>query len=829
MENLPDKLKNLAQNRYFAIAAVVFFAFITAFIIALISAGQSSTQDLRDQVRQKQGLPPEAQAPGEVELDNQQSSSNETVLDRILASIGLKKKSSSTASNQGGSGSPIASDNANTIENLTKNAPALPKVEIAKYNLETSLPSIPSEVKIYQVKTNYTQAEAELMARSLGFSKVDVLAQGDNIYELYDVNGGNYLSLSKNNGEMLFMSKNGIESSGNSPRAAADAFVVKSGLTQGCVRSYSAYARTSQPDSTFVEFHCDWNSFGGPIFSSVGVLNLPESVAIAALKLAQVRPESGEDSDIVNASDGADGLERATDFNTMIIEVRESDKRILALSSNIPQFISEEIASGDKIIPPSKIIENLEAGRAQLSLASPTGDGLLNLGQVFADGEVSAHSVDVKDLIYGYDFLPGLSNQYRCPVYFVRSFGDTTTGYNAEFVQTIPAISDSRCDISSVLGATTKRASKSLLAQTKAKNPAPSLVITTAPGSTNDDTLKYGSFRFIPDSQIPPEHESSCPEQGFTNAYKTSWDKNLYIAWIDANPELKVEGRGGNYDSSRGSISDRSFNKPTIASDLSSRRKEREWWAVRIAGEGANLGGVTLSTEDRNQLLGLRGSLLGRCKVGRRDQCPLPPGFIGQIISCLYLTTASPRLHLYPKQTQLVNVSVSPLSKIGYVDPLFNSNGGWKIVADPTGSLTINNLKKDSLYWEFEKAPILSSLESNHQPKTGFIIQKDALESFVKSNIANKLGLTEEETELWIAEISRESKKITSQYLKLSFVDSDLLDSILTTNISPKPDHFHRLMLYIEPVSGPSSLPAPELQPLSRTGFTVVETGAVAK
>lgn len=821
MDNLPSKLKALAQNRYFALAAIVFFAFITAFIIALISAGSPTTQELRDQVRQSQEG---GSASGQT--GSGPSSAKSSLLDRIMAGIGLKKNiASSPTADQSESTKSADQDYLTSVENLTKNAPALPKVTINKYNLKTSLPSVPASIKIYSVKTNYTQAEAEQLARGLGFSQIDVSSQNNSLYELYDLKTNSYLALSKNNGEFSFMSQDGVDTGGQTSLEAAEAFVTTAGLDQDCVRSYATYRRASQPGSTFVEFHCDWNAFGGPIFSSVGVLNLPEEASLASLKVAEIRADAAPDADIIDTSDESDGSKRASDFNTLVVEVADSTNRVLAAASNIPQFTAVQEVSSDKLVPPTDIIAMLESGKAQLSLTTPTGDGFLDLANIYRGGTASASEVEVRDLIYGYDFLPGLAHAYSCPVYFVRSYGALSSGYDSEFIQTVPAVSDARCDLSAVLGATTGKGDR-MLAQAKVDRPAPSLVATSVPGSTEDDTLKYGSFRFIPSAQIPPSHERECPVTNFTNAYKTSWDPTLYLAWVDPNAEIKVEGRGGNYTSgqNRGSIANRTFNQK---SGITSIRKAREWWAVRVAGEGANLGGVNLSLQDRNQVMTLRGQLLDRCKVGRRDQCPLPEGFAGQIVSCQFLTAASPRLHLYPARTTQMTILLSPLGKLGYTDPAVVS-GSWSVTASPDGTLLSSAVKRDSLYWEFEKAPVLAQVNSRYQTTEGWEVRPEQLNSKI-IEIASQLGLTSEETTMWQREIIREAEKLNSQFLRLSLLPKDLLDGLLTISIEPKPTNFYRLMLFVEGMSAPSSISAPVLERLDRAGFTVVETGVITK
>ncbi|MBI3443589.1 hypothetical protein HY008_02875 [Candidatus Woesebacteria bacterium] len=55
------------------------------------------------------------------------------------------------------------------------------------------------------------------------------------------------------------------------------------------------------------------------------------------------------------------------------------------------------------------------------------------------------------------------------------------------------------------------------------------------------------------------------------------------------------------------------------------------------------------------------------------------------------------------------------------------------------------------------------------------------------------------------------------------------IDEKLPMTISPKPDIFHRVHLFLTPLSQPINILQPTIVPLDRNGFTAVELGAMSR
>lgn len=798
MEDLPEQLKKLASNRYFIVVAVVFFAFMTALVFALISASQTqqSTDDLRQQIRKETISQETVQKPS-------------SALDTILTRIGLKKSQQPQTTDTTIPTSQTTRDKTTTIANLVKKAPPLPTVDVAKYILKTQLPAAPPVLRIYTVKTDYSQDEVKRIARTMGMTNLDLDSHNGPVTQIYDLSSQSYLSFNTNDGTFLFMSQSGVPSTVVDPIASARAYLNRIGITNDCIRPYATYQRTSQFGSTFVEFHCDGALFGGPILSSVGVLNLPTSIKFSQVKPGVTLGNEPPDNDISASSDGAN-YRRLSDFNTIVVEIKDSDGSIMAASSNIPYSATEEIVPQDRLIPPSQIVSRLEASQTTLGLTSPLGEGFLDLSTVYAGGAAVAQSAEVHDAYVAYDMSPGLAGKYLCPSYFVRSYGKITTGYEAQFIETVPAVNDPRCT-GEVLGT-------NIIAQF---NPAPTLV----PQKTNS-SLQYGTFEYKP--TIPEEQENSCPIDQFTNAYAVPGRPGVYIAWVDQNTVKDIEEKRFPIAKSVKRPGSYTGNLPQGTKLFPKGATARKWYVVTLS-TGTELSAEQLKTTDQAKLINLRGQLVSKCKIGNRTSCPLPPGFNGQVVSCTYLTTGSPHIRLYPAHTMNMTVTVSPKTNLSYANPGYNNGlGSWTVRADTSGTLTLSGQHKQSLYWEFEKGPIVSLLEKQHAATEGYVVKKTDAAGLLTSTIAPALGLTDSETADFVAELKREAAKISSETVRLSFVSREFLDTNLSMQISPNPARVYRFVLYVEQARPSDTITAPTLTSIDRSGSIAVETGVIA-
>ncbi|MBI4038867.1 hypothetical protein HY384_02815 [Candidatus Daviesbacteria bacterium] len=186
-----------------------------------------------------------------------------------------------------------------------------------------------------------------------------------------------------------------------------------------------------------------------------------------------------------------------------------------------------------------------------------------------------------------------------------------------------------------------------------------------------------------------------------------------------------------------------------------------------------------------------------------------------------YISGLSPSLFLYPEIPS--NIGVSLLSPLTYTFP--PTNNTWKVLASPDGKITLSNLPApiNYLYYEYDK-----TLTTFTQPEESFMTQRENWESTAKS-IARQLELNSTETAQFINEIKNSLLDLPpSPYLKLSLLKKDEINKNLPLNITPAPDNFYRIHILVAPALYPDpSIKRPNLIPLKRSGFTVVEIGAV--
>jgi len=114
-----------------------------------------------------------------------------------------------------------------------------------------------------------------------------------------------------------------------------------------------------------------------------------------------------------------------------------------------------------------------------------------------------------------------------------------------------------------------------------------------------------------------------------------------------------------------------------------------------------------------------------------------------------------------------------------------------------------------------------------HDSSDGYIIKSSELERFIDSVLKDKLLLNEKEiTDLRI-ELEREARKVHSDDLHLSFIERELIDKYLPISITPTPNNIERVFIYMRRAQDNEQATAPCLKPLTRSPYTVVETGVL--
>lgn len=205
-----------------------------------------------------------------------------------------------------------------------------------------------------------------------------------------------------------------------------------------------------------------------------------------------------------------------------------------------------------------------------------------------------------------------------------------------------------------------------------------------------------------------------------------------------------------------------------------------------------------------------------------------------------------PVIYLYPEYP--TEVSVQFLAPVQLTIDIPKYADFWKIIAYPNGLLSnlkpeftncqeINYKKRGSeyaegackdniypyLYWEGN-----AGYKNYPQINEGWIVKKNSLKDFLNDKLT-QAGLNEKERNDFINYWLYEMLAKNTPYYRISFLQTDALNSLFPMAVFPQPDTILRIFLDYTPLSEePSVLPKPQvLNRLTRNGFTLVEWGGL--
>src|SRR3989339_999259 len=205
-----------------------------------------------------------------------------------------------------------------------------------------------------------------------------------------------------------------------------------------------------------------------------------------------------------------------------------------------------------------------------------------------------------------------------------------------------------------------------------------------------------------------------------------------------------------------------------------------------------------------------------------------------------------PVVYLYPKQP--TSVSVKFQAPIQFTTDIPKYADFWQVMAYPNGSLLnlrpeltdcrqIDSLKKGSEYAQTacqkNTYPYLywaGNINSKNYPTVdqGWVISKNDLATFLQSKLA-EVGLNDKEKNDFISYWLPDMLAKNTPYYRISFLQTNDLNSLFPMQVSPSPDTTFRLFLDYSPLTGkPQKIPQPQtLDKLVRNGFTLVEWGGL--
>lgn len=178
-----------------------------------------------------------------------------------------------------------------------------------------------------------------------------------------------------------------------------------------------------------------------------------------------------------------------------------------------------------------------------------------------------------------------------------------------------------------------------------------------------------------------------------------------------------------------------------------------------------------------------------------------------------------PVIYLYPTETTDVRVRVR-LADGRFTQTIPEGDGVWNVTARPDGRLTdkAGGKNYDYIFWE-------STDDTEYDWSRGYVVKGSEAEGFLLK-ILPKMGLIKREydefIDYWLPRLQK------NEYNLVTFQTDRYTDSA-ALEVSPKPDTVIRVFMAFKATDGPVAVGRPEIQPVERKGFTVVEWGGAEK
>jgi len=207
-----------------------------------------------------------------------------------------------------------------------------------------------------------------------------------------------------------------------------------------------------------------------------------------------------------------------------------------------------------------------------------------------------------------------------------------------------------------------------------------------------------------------------------------------------------------------------------------------------------------------------------------------------------------PVIYLYPEKPMEISVKFNV--PVQFTTDIPKYNDSWLVLAKPDGIL--KNLKSNQTscqQFDFNKKgseyakkscetnnyPYLywaGDIYSNEYPKInkGWIVDRDNLNIFLQTKLS-EIGLNSNEKkdfiEYWLPDMMAKN----SPYYRISFLQTNDLNSLFPMTVEPRPNTVFRIFLDYLPLSQKPSkeIPPQSLNKLIRNGFTLVEWGGLKR
>ena len=177
-----------------------------------------------------------------------------------------------------------------------------------------------------------------------------------------------------------------------------------------------------------------------------------------------------------------------------------------------------------------------------------------------------------------------------------------------------------------------------------------------------------------------------------------------------------------------------------------------------------------------------------------------------------------PVIYLYPETPTIVEVKVLPKGELTFMYPAYND--GWKVSANPSGELLVNDKKYNYLFWESQQRLTFNDFEISK----GSIVSKDSTISFLEKKLT-EFGMNSKEQADFITFWGPQLNKNSSNFIH--FVLNEEANLFADLTISPKPKTIYRIyILFCDSNEiSKNSISEQILPKMDRSGFVVLEWG----
>ena len=374
---------------------------------------------------------------------------------------GSKEQSNNNNLNKNGglSSSSSSSTKLNTtLSSIYQTLKGFPKVKFEAYKNQAIFPQTPKTLNSYLIKTTFKQSDIANIQAKFGLNK-STLSTDNTI--LYSEITKEILAINRTNGSFIFLSLNDSQVSGTAKKYEsyilkdqAGLFLRDIGLDDQNITCPISYNKTGYEGYTFIECHRDWSKVGLPILNSIGLLSIPENVPLQSLELGKVGSYIQSDPTIYNVSNGENFKKRPDDFNTATF-IFDADNHLVATKSNL-HFLSESSSILSNLLYPSEALKQFMANKSAYSMASVTGEGMVDPRIAFPSGTANSKLGVITDFILAYLENPLSSQMELSPMYVVRGYSQLDSGFRSNFVEVIPA--SKNANLSQVMGVSTQKA-----------------------------------------------------------------------------------------------------------------------------------------------------------------------------------------------------------------------------------------------------------------------------------------------------------------------------------------------------------------------------------